>query len=57
MFLCYQVLSKSGSRDEDNAFNLIEDVIIDDIKEVSVFFKESPKGNILFFSEKKMWAG
>ena len=38
MFLCYQVLTRSGTRDEDNAFNLIEDVIIDDIKEVPIFF-------------------
>ena len=52
MFLCYQVLSRSGSRDEDNAFNLIEDVIIDDIKEVPIFLKVMLKGNVYIDKRK-----
>jgi hypothetical protein len=34
IFLCYQVLSRSGSLDENDAFNLVEEVVIEDIKEV-----------------------
>lgn len=33
IFLCYQVLSRSGSLDENDAFNLVEEIVIEDIKE------------------------
>ena len=38
IFLCYQVLSRSGSLDENDAFNLVEEIVIEDIKEVTNLF-------------------
>ena len=54
IFLCYQVLSRSGSLNEDDSFNLIEDVLIDDIKEVHIQSVSSAYIRFQFY-EVNLW--